>query len=65
MGEKSIVIKIIKAGDKKREVCISCSCIFTYEKEDVKSVQSGMNEYEHTVTCPCCGFECRVSPYGK
>lgn len=52
-----MAIKIIRHGDKKRCVCVNCSCIFTYEKEDVNT--AGMcNEYSSYVFCPDCGEQC-------
>lgn len=52
-----MAIKIIRHGNKKRCMCASCSCIFTYEKEDVKTV-GGYNEYKSYVLCPDCGEQC-------
>ena len=34
--------------------CYNCGCIFTFEKEDVKVEQVGVNEHERFVECPDC-----------
>lgn len=52
------MIKIIKHGTKKQNTCKHCGCVFTYEKEDIKEVQYGMNEFEYYVTCPDCQSNC-------
>lgn len=51
------MIKIIKHGTKRTNTCPNCSCVFEYEAEDVKIVQTGMNEYSYTIECPDCGIE--------
>ena len=42
------MVKVIKYGQKRRITCEVC------EKGDVKTVQTGMNEYEQRITCPAC-----------
>ena len=59
------MIEIIRHGDKKRIVCPACSCIFTYEKEDVVTKDFGKNEICSFVTCPDCGEECHASMLGR
>lgn len=49
------MIQVIQHGNKKRIVCPDCSCIFTYQKEDVGHKQTGVNEFECFVRCPDCG----------
>lgn len=48
------MIKVIKHGHYRTCSCYNCGCIFTFEKEDVKVEQAGMNEYERFVECPDC-----------
>lgn len=46
------MIQVIRHGNKKRIVCPDCSCLFTYQKEDVRHKQTGVNEFEGFVRCP-------------
>lgn len=57
------MIQVIQHGNKKRIVRPDCSCIFTYQKEDVRHKQTGVNEFECFVICPDCGEECGVKDY--
>ena len=45
----------IKYGPKRRIKCKHCESILEFEKEDIKSVQTGYNEYENQIHCPVCG----------
>lgn len=38
------MITVIKHDKRKFMKCITCGCEFTYEKEDIMSIQSGINE---------------------
>lgn len=49
------MIRIIKQGKKRVVQCSHCDCVFEYEKEDILTIQVGMNEYTNFVPCPCCG----------
>lgn len=49
-----MAVKIIRYGDKRRVICNICSSLLEYEKEDIKTVQTGMNEYEKEIVCPNC-----------
>lgn len=57
------MINIIQHGNRKRLVCSTCSCIFTYQKEDVGHKQIDVNEFDSFVRCPDCGEECWVKAY--
>lgn len=57
------MLQVIQHGNKKRIVCPDCSCIFTYQKEDVRHKQTGVNEFECFVRCPDCDKECGVKAY--
>lgn len=57
------MIQVIRYGNKKRIVFPDCSCVFTYQKEDVRHKQTGVNEFEGFVRCPDCGKECGVKAY--
>lgn len=48
------MIKIIKEGSKKRAECKECGALLEYEKKDQFTRQTGMNEYEGYIICPCC-----------
>lgn len=55
------MITVIKHGKRKFMYCNICNCEFTYEKEDITSMQSGINEWEYYVKCPDCGNKLMVS----
>lgn len=55
------MIKIIKPGTRKNEVCESCGCEFSYEAEDVQSEKVSYLEWGESVLkqpkyveCPQC-----------
>lgn len=48
------MIKVIKHGNKRATECSECGCVFEYEKEDVKTSQTGYNDYEYYLYCPDC-----------
>lgn len=55
-----MAIRVIRHGAKRTVECPNCTCLFEYEKEDIKSNQTGINEYERIVVCPDCMKEIRV-----
>lgn len=59
------MIKVIRHGTIKRVFCEKCGCLFTYEQEDVNSVQLKHNEYNTYVICPDCGEEIKCVSLGK
>ena len=48
------MVKVIKYGQKRRVTCEVCGALLEFEKDDVKTVQMGMNEYEQQIECPAC-----------
>lgn len=40
------MVKVIKYGKKRRATCKNCGAILEYEKDDVKTIQTGINIYE-------------------
>lgn len=54
------MVKVIRYGNKRRITCEVCDSLLEYEKEDVKTVQTGMNEYEGEIMCPNCREKVRV-----
>ena len=48
------MVKVIKYGQKRRVTCEKCGAVLEYDKEDVKTIQAGMNEYERQIICPVC-----------
>lgn len=48
------MIKILKPGNVFKVTCGACGAILQYETSDVKNAQTGPNEYESYITCPCC-----------
>jgi len=54
------MITVIKHGTKKAVDCTCCGSKLMYEREDVKTDQTGMNEYEKYILCPVCKEKIRV-----
>lgn len=48
-----MAIKVIEYG-KRRVKCDKCESVLEYENEDIKTIQTGMNEYQKQITCPVC-----------
>jgi len=48
------MITVIKNGLKKPAECECCGSKLLYEREDVKTDQIGMNEWEKYIKCPAC-----------
>lgn len=55
------MVKVIQYGNKHRVTCGTCDSLLEYEKEDVKTVQTRMNEYEKEIICPNCCEKVRIS----
>ena len=55
-----MAVRVIRYGDKRRTMCAYSSSLLEYEKEDVKTVQTGMNEWEGEIICPNCRERVRV-----
>lgn len=49
----AMAIKVIEYG-KRRVKCDKCESILEYKNEDIKTVQTGMNEYQKEIICPVC-----------
>ena len=45
------MIKVIKYGKKRRVLCEHCESLLEFEKEDIKTVQRGLNKL---IICPVC-----------
>ena len=54
------MVIVIQYGKKRRVTCGVCDSFLEYEKEDVKTVQTGMNEWEGEIVCPNCRETVRV-----
>lgn len=48
------MVKVIKYGQKRRVICNHCGALLEFEKDDLKTVQTGMNEYIQQIVCPAC-----------
>lgn len=48
------MVKIIKEGTKKRVECKECGAVLEYENSDKYTRQTGLNEYQVYIICPCC-----------
>ena len=57
------MVKVIKYGKKRRVVCEHCGALLEFEENDLKTVQTGMNEYERQIKCPACNEGTRVIWY--
>lgn len=53
-GVMIMAVKLIRYGRKRYVTCGFCDAFLEYEKEDVKTVQTGMNEWEGKILCPNC-----------
>lgn len=54
------MVKVIVYGQKRRTTCNHCGALLEFEKEDIKTIQTGMNEYERQIVCPACSENVRV-----
>lgn len=48
------MVQVIKYGPKRRVKCTHCKSILEYEKEDIKPIQTYINEFTYKITCPVC-----------
>ena len=48
------MVKIIKYIMTRRVTCKNCGALLEFELGDLKTVQTGMNEYEQQIECPDC-----------
>lgn len=48
------MVKVIKYGQKRRVTCSYCGSLLEFGQDDLKTVQTGMNEYEDQIKCPVC-----------
>ncbi len=56
----TVAVKLIRYGSRHYVTCCFCDAFLEYEKEDVKTVQTGMNEWENRIICPNCREKVRV-----
>ena len=56
------MIKILEVGKIFKARCPKCSCLFQYEKEDIRVNKLDEDEYS-VITCPQCGKE--ISTRGR
>lgn len=55
------MVKVIKYGQKCRVTCSHCGALLEFERDDTKTAQTGMNEYERQVECPACNESVKVN----
>ena len=55
-----MAVKVIQYGDKRRVKCSCCGSVLEYEKEDIQTVQTGMNEWSSEISCPVCSETVKV-----
>lgn len=58
-GEESMV-KVIRYGQKRRITCNYCGALLEFEEDDLKTIQTGINEYERMIECPACNESVKV-----
>ncbi len=56
-----MAIKVIEYGKKRRIKCYNCESVLEYEKDDIKTVQMGMNEWQKQIKCPVCNETLNVN----
>lgn len=49
------MVKVIRYGEKRRITCKVCGALLEFKEDDLKTVQTGINEYEQQIECPACG----------
>lgn len=55
------MVEVIKYGQKRRILCETCGALLEFERGDVKTVQTGMNEDEQRIMCPACNETVKVN----
>lgn len=55
------MVEVIKYGPKRRITCEVCGALLEFNKDDIKTVQIGPNEYEQQIKCPACGEYVKVN----
>ena len=48
------MVKVIRYGEKRRITCKVCGALLEFKEDDLKTVQTGINEYEQQIECPAC-----------
>lgn len=61
-------MRVIKEGKKPvkeiEKTCPQCSCVFAYERKDVKA-EVDRNITDYHVVCPCCGKRIYVDAFSE
>lgn len=47
------MVKVIKYG-RRYATCDNCHSVIEFEKEDIGTIQTCINEYDRFVECPVC-----------
>lgn len=48
------MVKVIRYSPKRQVICKHCGALLEFEKDDMKKVQTGMNEFEWQIVCRAC-----------
>lgn len=48
------MVKVIRYGQKRRIVCDNCGALLEFDQDDLKTAQTGLNEFEQQIECPAC-----------
>ena len=51
---KEKTMKVIKYGSIRITKCMRCKSVLEYEKLDIQTRKTGINEYEKYIICPVC-----------
>lgn len=57
------MIKIIKAGSRKKIECVDCGALLSYEEEDIKTATNPENGWtdKRFIECPQCKSKIYIS----
>lgn len=53
-------VKVIEYGRRRRVRCSECGSMLEFDKNDMRYVQTGMNEGEKVIDCPVCGAQVEI-----
>lgn len=54
------MVKVIKYGPKRRITCPTCGALLEFCRDDIKMIQTRINEYARRIECPACGADVDV-----
>lgn len=54
-----MAVKVIEYG-RRRVRCSECGSMLEFDKNDMRYVQTGMNESEKVIDCPVCSAQVEI-----